>query len=370
MAIDKLLLNLQAKKMNKIIRFFDLCKKRKFSYIQYKIIDRLSRLFLKNGILPPFPYWVIIEPSNICNLNCPLCCINCEEYKQPRRMMSFAEFKGIIDEVRNFAIKVDLYNNGEPFLNPDVLKMITYAVQAHMEVHVNTNGHFFESRAFVVELIKTGLTKLVFSIDGKDQETYAKYRIGGNLEKVIDGLKLIAETKRELKSKIPEIELQFLLLKHNVHQREEMRRLAQESGADIYSEKTINLISVHSIDDPRSQELLKTFLPMDLSLTRFELKNGKLDYKGEILNCCPLLNHSVLICSDGSVSPCACDTFSQHIMGNVFHTPLKEIWRGSRYQALRKGVKNNRKAIPVCNFCFLGRDKKLPMITRYRLQQK
>jgi len=317
--------------------------------------------------LSPLPMLVTIEPTNLCNLQCPLCPTVSNKIQRPRRMMSFEEFKGIIDELRYFTIKVVLYNYGEPFLNPDILKMIAYAVSANMEVSINTNGHFFESKAFVAELIKTGLAKLVFSIDGKDQETYAKYRVGGDLDKAIKGLKLVCETKKELKSRRPEVELQFLLLRHNIHQRDDMRRLAQESGADIYCEKSINLLIFNSFSEPRPQELLKEFLPSDLALTRFDLKDGKLDYKGDVLNKCFWIDHSTVIQSDGTVVPCSYDSFSKHIMGNAFETPLKYIWKRKLYQDLRSGIKKNRKNTPVCDICPYARNKKMFGIVRYRL---
>jgi len=287
--------------------------------------------------------------------------------QRQRRMMSFEEFKGIIDEIRCFTIKIVLYNYGEPFLNPDILKMIAYATSSNIEVSINTNGLFFESKAFVAELIKTGLAKIVFSIDGSDQETYAKYRVGGNLDKAIKGLKLVCETKKELKTKRPEVELQLLLLKHNMHQRDDMRRLAKESGADIYCEKSINLLIFDSFSEPRSQEMLKQFLPSDLSFTRFDLKDGRLDYKGDVLNKCFWIDNSTVILSDGTVVPCSYDSFSKHIMGNVFKTPLKDIWQGKLYRDMRSRIKKNRKDVPVCDICPYARDKKMFGIVRCRL---
>lgn len=354
--------------VNKLARLYNLCKKRKLLLIKYKIINELHKLFFKKELFPPFPLWVLIEPTNICNLQCPICYSASSKMQRPKRMMSLEEFKKIIDDVKGFTEKVFLFNNGEPFLNKDILKMIEYAVSANMAVTISTNGHFFESKVFVSELIKSGLNNLIVSVDGKDQETYGVYRRGGSLAKVIKGLRLISQTKKELKSETPKVELQFLLMKHNEHQRADMRLLAKEWGADVYSEKTINLFTTDLIDDPDSQNLLKEFLPLNPTLSRFCFsKYGKLDFKGEVLNDCLWLNKSTVINSDGTVIPCCFDNLSRHIMGNVFETPLGDIWKGKSYQDLRLEIKKNRINIQVCNGCCICRNEEIPFRERYDL---
>jgi len=79
---------------------------------------------------------------------------------------------------------------------------------------------------------------LIISIDGTTQETYSSYRIGGNLEKVIEGAKNIVKWKKELKSKTPHIIFQFLVVKPNEHQIEDVKRLGKEIGVDEVRFKT------------------------------------------------------------------------------------------------------------------------------------
>jgi Predicted Fe-S oxidoreductases len=154
-----------------------------FSLVKYNLMNKLYMLFFKKELLPPFPRYLTIEPSNICNLGCPVCPCTYGKKQRPMRMMSLKEFKNIIDEVKGFTKFLSLFHNGEPFLNKDILKMIGHAASKNMEVVVNTNGHFFESKAFVAELIQSGLSRLIVSVDGKDQETYSMYRKGRKLRK-------------------------------------------------------------------------------------------------------------------------------------------------------------------------------------------
>ena len=80
--------------------------------------------------------------------------------------------------------------------------------------------------------IQSGLDRLIISIDGTTQETYQAYRVGGKLDKVIEGAKNIVRWKKELRSASPFVVFQFLVVKPNEHQVEEVYRLAEEIGVD------------------------------------------------------------------------------------------------------------------------------------------
>src|SRR3989338_2689484 len=73
------------------------------------------------------PYYLLIEPTNLCNLKCPMCPTGNGTMPRPRGFMTFETFKKIIDEMGDYLITVTLMNYGEPFLNQDVYKMISYA---------------------------------------------------------------------------------------------------------------------------------------------------------------------------------------------------------------------------------------------------
>ena len=80
--------------------------------------------------------------------------------------------------------------------------------------------------------MKAVLDRLIISIDGTTQEVYEQYRVGGNLDKVMEGAKNIVKWKKELKSKTPFIVFQFLVVKPNEHQMEDVKKLAKEMGVD------------------------------------------------------------------------------------------------------------------------------------------
>ena len=330
--------------MGKIKTLHKLIRERKYRLI-------LSQLAKKIGFhfVPPYPSSLFIEPNNTCNLKCPLCVTGTGDMNRPKRFMKFEEFKQIIDQGKAHVKDIQLCNYGEPFLNKDIFRMIDYAVSKGIVVLTSTNGTFFRSEDICKEVIRSGLQHLIITLDGADQDTISKYRVGADFNEVLNGYKLLVDTKRQLNSKTPTIELQFMVMRHNEHQNIKVKEIAQRLGVDMFCEKTIGL-------DYRNTALAREFLPTDLSETRYLLdEDGTYSLKGKMYNKCNLIYSVCVINSDGSVVPCCYDAYSHFIMGNVFEESLKNIWKGDKYRNFRKTLRKDRKSISICNICSEGR---------------
>lgn len=334
--------------MKKLRTFFSLCRSGRFDLVLYKLLEKIG---IKNTLLS-LPFLLMFEPTNACNLHCLTCPTGAGKMNRSKRLMSFTEFKGIIDQVRSHVLDIVLWNYGEPFLNRELLSMIKYATSAGMRVITSTNGGFFKSKEFCLEVVQSGLQELIICLDGADQETISKFRGGSKFSEIVDGFRFIYEAKRELSSKTPKIELQFILMKHNEHQKSYMKQLAAQLGVDVYSEKTVGI----DYNDPEFQNMAKELLPDDLSLSRYYLKqDGTFALKGKIPNSCSRIYQSAVINSNGTVVPCCYDLYSEYVMGNVLEESLKTIWKNDKYQALRRQIRRDRKSIPICNICSEGR---------------
>jgi len=325
----------------------------------YKMLKKLG---IKN-LLPPLPNSLIIEPANFCNLKCPLCPTGSGRLAKcrPARLMTFDEYRNIIDQAEGYVTKIVLFNLGEPFLNKETPKMIKYAVEAKMYVKISTNAVLLDDKTLCEEIVKSGLQHLIVSLDGADQETLEKYRVGSDFDKVIRALNYIKEAKRYLGLKMPRVELQFLVMKHNEHQKEQMAEISKKYEVDIFSAKTLCLYDV-----PDFQEAAKKFLPSDALFSRYGVaSDGQFVQKGEILNHCRQVLSSMVINTDGTVVPCCYDLYNKHVLGNVFEESLKKIWKGQKYKAFRAQIKKDRKQIKICNTCpeerveFLSEKKKI-----------
>src|SRR5450432_212493 len=159
------------------------------------------------------------------------------------------------------------YFQGEPYLNRDFLEMVKYASSKRLYTATSTNAHYLTDEA-ARKTVESGLDRLIISIDGTTQEVYEQYRIGGNINKVIEGAKNIVKWKRKLNSKTPFIFFQFLVVKPNEHQVEEIKKLAVEVGVDEVRFKTAQIYDYEN--DPNQ------LIPVNQKYSRYRRdKEGK-----------------------------------------------------------------------------------------------
>jgi radical SAM protein with 4Fe4S-binding SPASM domain len=265
-------------------------------------------------------------------------------------MMSLELFKKIIDDLGKYLVRIHLYKWGEPFLNNDVYEMIRYAHNHHIVTYVSTNFTLFSDEA-AERLIASGLDEIILSIDGVSQESYEKYRVGGDFRKVIDNISILVNAKRRRRSFRPFIMWQFIVFKHNEHEVETAKQMAKELGVDGIS-------FMPAMVPINNREEAERWLPLDSKYQRYDVKkmeevwsaqemqkfptNGKSEsdtrershLKRKVG--CPWLWTQTSINWDGTVSPC-CDIFdSSFDFGTMADKPFKDVWNNEKYRASRR----------------------------------
>jgi len=223
--------------------------------------------------------------------------------------------------------------------------MVNYASEKKMYTATSTNAHYLDDEQ-AKKTIESGLDRLIISIDGTTQETYQSYRIGGNLEKVIEGTKNIIRWKRQLKSKTPHVIFQFLVVKPNEHQTNDVLKLAAELGVDEVRFKTAQVYN---------PQVGHPLIPENEKYSRYKKQsNGTYTIKNSLDNHCWRLWSSTVITWDGLVVPCCFDKDAQHQMGDLKKIPFKELWQNSSYTNFRSAVLRSRKEIDICSNCSEG----------------
>lgn len=143
-------------------------------------------------------------------------------------MLDLPLYKKTIDEIHEDLVWLILYFQGEPFLNKQFLEFVRYAASKNIYTATSSNAHYFTDE-MAKATVESGLDRLIISIDGSTQETYGKYRIGGNVEKVIDGTKKLLYWKKKLNKTTPHIIWQFIVFKHNEHQLPEIKKTGKRN---------------------------------------------------------------------------------------------------------------------------------------------
>ncbi|MBC7424878.1 MAG: radical SAM protein, partial [Ferruginibacter sp.] len=187
-----------------------------------------------------YPVSISFEPTTSCNLRCPECPSGLRAFTRPTGMLQKDFFTRTIDDIHKELLYLIFYFQGEPYLNPDFLDMVKYASSKGIYTATSTNAHYLTDAA-AKRTVESGLDRLIISIDGTTQDVYKQYRIGGNIDKVLEGAKNIVKWKKELNSKTPFVFFQFLVVKPNEHQVEDIKRLAKEIGVDEVRFKTAQI---------------------------------------------------------------------------------------------------------------------------------
>jgi len=303
-------------------------------------------LFFKKPVQWGLPISISFEPTTSCNLRCPECPSGLREFTRPTGMLKKNFFEQTIDEIYKELLYLIFYFQGEPYLNPDFLEMVKYAHDKGIYTATSTNAHYLTDEK-ARKTVESGLDRLIISIDGTTQEVYQQYRIGGKLEKVLQGARNIVKWKKELKSKTPFVFFQFLVVKPNEHQIEDIKKLAKEIGVDQVRFKTAQVYDYEN--DPNH------LIPTTEKYSRYKKdKNGNMSIKSGLNNHCWKLWHANVITWDGLVVPCCFDKDAMHRLGNLQMQSFKEIWNNDNYKQFRRELITSRKNIDICANCSEG----------------
>ncbi len=285
-----------------------------------------------------------IEPTTACNLRCPECPSGLRSFTRPTGNISVSTFEKVIDQIKNHTMYLTFYFQGEPYIHPKFLEMVTKASKAGIYTSTSTNAHFL-SDTMAKKTVESGLDRIIISIDGTTQEVYEQYRREGSLEKVIQGAQNIVKWKKKLNSNTPYILFQYLVVKPNEHQIKEAKDLASEIGVDQISFKTAQIY-----DYEHGHELI----PENENYSRYKKVGEKYQLKNKLLNQCWKMWAGCLMTWDGDIIPCCFDKDAKHKMGNILTHSFDVIWKNKTYNSFRSKLLTSRKEIDICTNCSEG----------------
>ena len=326
----RLLTCLSFKKSINILQLF-------FSYL----ISRFKVAPFQSGL----PHAMSIEVSTYCNLQCTECPSGLRKFTRPTGRINNDFFKQIIDQVKDHLVYLTLYFQGEPYTHPQFLSLVRYAHDKGIYTATSTNGHFLTLEN-AKETIESGLDRIIVSLDGLDQDTYATYRVNGDVEKVKTGLRNLVNAKKKNQSNSPYIILQFIVFSHNKDQVEAIKAFGKEVGVDEVQIKSAQIYDF----DKEDKSLID-----DNKYSRYTQKEGGgWQIRSKLPNRCWRLWSACVMTWDGIIVPCCFDKDADHRLGNVNDESFKHIWKNESYKQFRNKVFTNRKQIEICRNCSEG----------------
>jgi len=269
-----------------------------------------------------FPTNFSVETVLGCNLKCVECAVGAGLIERKHGSMNIASFKSIMNKIAKYCKLLYLHIWGEPLLNKDILDIIRYAEQ-FTRTHISTNANMID-KEFAKDIVDSGVSHLMVSIDGATQETYAIYRRGGKLEKAMLGLTHLVYYSVLRKKDLSYIMPQFCVFDHNKHEMEQFLTLCQNMGLRPFFKPPFL----------RDGSRLKKS-----GIKKYERNISENDAERRTnMAACPMDNAPYILL-DGSVVACCFDHNGVTAFGNIFTDSFETIWSNDKYVRFRENVK-------------------------------
>ena len=292
-----------------------------------------------------WPMSLSVEPTTSCNLRCPECPSGLRSFTRPTGMLQTELLAELMKEVGPRLAYLNLYFQGEPYLHKGMDELVRLCREHGVYTSTSTNAHFLRPERCEA-IVESGLNRLIISIDGTTQDTYESYRIGGKLEKVIEGTENMLRARRNSRSGLPHVVWQFLVVGPNEHQLDEIEAMAKQIGVDELVIKTAQ------IDAPEDGHPLLT---KDPKLRRYDRDvEGTWTIRNAFRDECWRMWQGCVMTWDGRIVPCCFDKDAEHAMGTFGEQSFESIWFSPQYDAFRAQIFHARSSIEMCQNCSEG----------------
>lgn len=177
-----------------------------------------------------FPVYIRYEVSSVCNLRCSGCALggaeNNSSEMDKNKLTSVVDFKNSIKDFLPYLLKVNLYDEGEPFLNKEITDIVKHLNDNKVASCISSNFSLKFSDVDLFKIIDSGLDHLIVAVDGIDQESYSKYRIGGDFDLVISNIQKLTSLIKKKNSPL-KVEFQYLEFDDNKINRNDVKKIAE-----------------------------------------------------------------------------------------------------------------------------------------------
>lgn len=289
----------------------------------------------------PLPKFFTIETVLGCNLKCPECAIGGGFIDRRKGVMRLPQFRLLFDKVKPHCQYLFPHLWGEPTLNPDLARMIAYAIQ-HTRVNISTNAVRLQPKQ-IDELIVAGPTDLIVSVDGVSQGVYEQYRRKGDVEKAKANIRLLQEANMRHGGRVKIIP-QFIVFEHNKHEMRPFKDYCNALGLEVHFKAPYT----RKGDRVQPTEIAQYRRPEFETLGELQVAMAE----------CSAPRNDMVVLLDGSVVVCCHDYNGVTTMGNLFDQTVEEIWHSEKYRQFRHQVMSGKAPQYCQDYCMEYRLRK------------
>lgn len=330
-----------------------------------------------------------------CNLRCTMCSMHEREesFKAMNRPVDLdvSTIKKLIKEGAEMKVPSLILIGGEPFLEPRLLEMVSFAVDCGFpSITVVTNGTIM-SEKIVEKMFEAKLSNLSVSIDAATEEAFSKIRGQEYLNKIIANVKLINEMKEKSGRHSPTIGCVCTIMDQNIGELMDVIELCR-------SLKMSNVIFQPVVGDNTDQEKSEINSGVRVPPTRLKLMEDSIDaiirfkrtnernydfiantienlesikkyFRGRAKATgkpCYAGYNRIQVVQEGKLYFCVNQSSHEATFGDVKSDNLKDLWYSRDAKELRKLIRKCRK--PCLQWCSYRDD--FDLVTSYWQKKK
>jgi len=283
------------------------------------------------------PLYVAFSPSSLCNHKCTFCVYHYKEFKPI--FFPYKRYVTLVDEFVSIGVRSLFFaGDGEPLLNRDCIKMISYTRNQGIDIAMNTNGRLLREGDEIT--LARDLDWIRFSVNAGNAKDYSTIHKTSedDFEIVLSNIEKVVNERNKTNSDIV-IGVQCVLLNENKDSIESLALRVKEIGVDYLAvkpflkhpdtsweceleekEKILSVLTkLHRLNDD--------FFKFHLREGNFSPKNERsyerclsgrlmieIDAKGDIYSCGPYIGHE------------------EHRYGNVLEDSFMKVWGSDECQ--------------------------------------
>lgn len=253
-----------------------------------------------------------IETTNMCNLNCLYCSKKALGKTEYRAFMGTGLLNKILDQFTNKKMLIALYLGGEPLLHPNLELLIQVTNnRGFKNTRIHTNGTLITKKR-AESLLDSGISSIIFSIDGTDKEDYERIRktsfdvVHGNLKSILD-----------INNKRAEIGVQCLIGKGKAKKLNKDLKDLEKKLDKVILDRPHSWLGTETIPESQLQNQPEAALIPCLFLR----SHMSISVLGQYLLCCRCLNR-------------------EKVLGTVWERRAEEIWNTEMGEIRQQQIQN------------------------------
>jgi MoaA/NifB/PqqE/SkfB family radical SAM enzyme/glycosyltransferase involved in cell wall biosynthesis len=283
-------------------------------------------------LVAPNPLTMLLLLNRGCNLRCAFC----DLYDHPERMDVAGRLPTLLDQAVRIGTKVAVFTGGEPFLHRELFDAVRMAKERGLGTNVTTNGTLVERRWR--QLHASGLDSISVSLDGGPATHDALRGRAGTHAKALRSIERLCADGRIHTA------VYFVVTNRNVQELVQVYEQVRELGAS-FDFWPVNDAPDLALRDPDRVRIYLDAIEHiaagdpDVAARRAYVERGVDYHAGRLarVRCLGLVDQYGIDWK-GDLQPCCVWGEPGLKVGNVFETPLDELWTAPATQAARERI--------------------------------